>query len=156
FLNPRVLDPNIQELSTLQRSAPISGAIIYQPNSVFVSAGRFDTYLLLAWLLALGGAGYLLLKQGRAHIVAFVCLALVALASVMGGGRGPFMYVLGSGLVLVGAFLWGAPWRWKRTHRVFRTIQRTAGAVAISILIASLIFPKAIGARWAYYAETML
>jgi hypothetical protein len=156
FLNPPVLDQNIQELSTLQRYAPISGAIIYQPNSVFVSAGRFDGYLLLAWVLELGGAGYLLLKRGRRNTVVFVCLAFVAVGSVMGGGRGTLAYVLGSSLVLVGAFLWGAPWRRKQTDRVFRVIQRTAIAVGISLLIALLLFPEAIRARWSYYLETML
>src|SRR5262249_13900674 len=79
-----------------------------------------------------------------------------AVASVMGGGRGAFVYVLGSGLVLVGAFLWGAAWRWKQTNRVFRTIRRVASAVGISLLIALLLFLDAIGARWSYYLETML
>jgi hypothetical protein len=156
FLNPRVLDADIADLSTLHRYAPISGAVIYQPNSVFVSAGRFDMYLLLAWILGLGGTGYLLLKRSRGQVNVFVCLALVALASVMCGGRGTFMYTLGSALVLVVAFLWGAPWRWKQSHRVWRAIQRAATAVGISLLIALFLFPDAIAARWSYYAETML
>ena len=71
FLNPSVLAPDIQDLSTLYRYAPISGSIIYRPTSVFVSDGRFAAYLLLLWVLGLGAAGLLLLKRLRGHVIIF-------------------------------------------------------------------------------------
>jgi len=156
FLNPAVLAPDIRGLSTLYRVAPISGASLYQPNSVFVSAGRFDMYLLLVWLLGLGSAGYLLLRRGRGQSIIFAALALVAVAAVMCGGRGALLYVLGSGLVLAAAFLWGAPWRWGQEYRLVKAIRRTVAVAGIAMLIAVCLFPVAVGARWSYYAETIL
>jgi hypothetical protein len=156
FLNPRVIAPEIQLLSTLYRVAPVSGAILYQPNSVFVSAGRFDLYLLLAWLMGLGSAGYLLLRRRRGQIIIFAGLAIVAVATVLCGGRGALLYAMGSGLILAAAFLWGAPWRWGQAHRLLKMIWRTAAAAGIAVLIAVFVFPEAVGARWSYYAETIL
>src|SRR5262245_2051594 len=62
FLNPTVLQEDIRELGTLYRVAPISGAIVYRPTSVFVSTGRYVDMLYVAWLLSLGFLGYTLLR----------------------------------------------------------------------------------------------
>src|SRR6266436_6726223 len=48
FLNPAVMADDIRLLSETYRSAPISGAIVYRPTSVFVSAGRFADMLIVA------------------------------------------------------------------------------------------------------------
>jgi len=156
FLNPTVLAPDIRELSTLYRMAPITGAILYQPNSVFVSAGRFDAYLLIPWLLGLGGAGYLLLGRRRGQSIVFTSMALVAVAAIMCGGRGAMLYVLGSGLVLAAALLWGAPRRWRQSHRLVKAIWRATAVAGIAMLITVFFFPEAVGARWSYYEETIL
>ena len=155
FLNPTVIAPDIRELSTLYRVAPISGAILYQPNSVFVSAGRFDMYLLLVWLVGLGSVGYLVLRRYRQKVI-LGGVALVAVAAVMCGGRGSLLYVVGSGLVLAAAFLWGAPWKWGQARRLVKAIWRIAAATGIGLLITVCVFPEALGARWSYYAETVL
>ena len=156
FLNPTSAAAELKELSTLYRVAPASGETLYQPNSVFVSTGRFDMYLLLVWLLGLGCAGYVLLRRRRSQPTIFAGLALVAVAAVMSGGRGALLYILGSSLVLGAAFLWGAPWRNRQARRIVRAIWRTSAAVGIALLLAVFIFPKAIGARWSYYAETIV
>src|SRR5260370_41282948 len=68
FLNPQILADEIRGLSTLYRVAPISGAVLYRPNSVFVSTGRFGNFLLVTLMLVFGLSGYLLLRHraGRA------------------------------------------------------------------------------------------
>src|SRR5207253_3408040 len=77
FLNPANLAEEIRELSTNYRVAPISGAILYRPNSVFVSAGRFGDFLLLIWLLVSGFSGYLLLRHRRGRAFALALHALI-------------------------------------------------------------------------------
>src|SRR5260370_28048228 len=74
FLNPANPAAEIRELSTLYRVAPISGAIMYRPNSVFVSAGRFADYLLVVWLLVFAFSGYLLLRHRRGNAWSFFLL----------------------------------------------------------------------------------
>lgn len=155
FLNPRVIAPDIQLLSTLYREAPISGVLIFRPTSVFVSDGRFASYLLLVWILGLGVAGLLLLRRSRGQVIIFSSLALVAVGIVMCGGRGALVYSLASGLVLAAAVLWGAPWRWRQTHRLVKAIWRTAAAAGGTLLVAVFFFPQAIGARWSFYSETL-
>jgi hypothetical protein len=156
FLNPRVLAPDIQDLSTLYRYAPISGVLIYRPTSVFVSDGRFAAYLLLAWVLGLGTSGLLVLKRLRGHTIVFGGLAAVAVALVMCGGRGAFVWSIGSGLVLAAAFLWGAPWKTKQTYRIVKTIWRTTAAGGVALMMAVFFFPQDVGARFSFYSETLL
>ena len=156
FLNPSVLAPDIQDLSTLYRYAPISGSIIYRPTSVFVSDGRFAAYLLLLWVLGLGAAGLLLLKRLRGHVIIFSGLAAVAVALVMCGGRGALVWSMGSGLVLGAAFLWGAPWKARQAHRIAKAIWRTSAAAGVAILVVIFFFPQDVGARWDFYSETLL
>jgi hypothetical protein len=156
FLNPAVLAPDIQDLSTLYRYAPISGSIIYRPTSVFVSDGRFAAYLLLVWILGLGTAGLLLLKHLRGRVLVFAGLAAVAVALIMCGGRGALVWGMGSGLVLGAAFLWGAPWRAGQAHRIVKAIWRTTGAAGVALLLAVFFFPQEVGARWDFYSETLL
>src|SRR6266403_4221891 len=78
FLYPAVLAEDIRELSTLYRTAPISGAISYRPTSVFVSTGRFANFLLVIWLLVFGFSGYLLLRHKRGRALAFLVFGLTA------------------------------------------------------------------------------
>src|SRR5579863_981372 len=124
FLNPTVIQEDIRDLSTLYRTAPISGLMAYRPNGVFVSSGRFENFLNIAWVLAMGFAGYLLLRSRRGRTLAFVALAVIGVASIMSTSRGVVMWNAGSTLVIVAAFLWGAPWRQGEARRIFRAIQR--------------------------------
>ncbi|GAC1686370.1 MAG: hypothetical protein PVS2B2_25300 [Candidatus Acidiferrum sp.] len=157
FLNPEVLQEDIRALSENYRMAPLSGAILYRPNSVFVSAGRFSFYLFPAWLLSLGFCGYLFLRghSRGARILAILALAGCLLGAVMTGSRGSIMWTMISAIISAIAFLWGAPWRQGEVLRVVRSLLRVvvAGTLVIALMIA--IYPEAIASRFAFYSETL-
>jgi hypothetical protein len=155
FLNPTRLGEDIRELSTLYREAPISHTLSYRPTSVFVSAGRFSSYMILAWLVAFGFGGYLLLRHRRGRVVAFIVLALASLAVVMSSSRGAVLWTAGSALVGAGAFLWGAPWRQREAIRVLRMLQRTLIVAGIALSFFIVVFPAEVGSRIAFYTETL-
>jgi hypothetical protein len=156
FLNPVNLQEDIRELGTLYRASPISGLMAYRPTSVFVSAGRFQDFLMVAWLISLGFSGYLLLRSRRGRTLAFTTVGVVGVASLMSASRGVFMWNAGDALVMAAGFLWGAPWRQGEVIRVLRTIQRTALLVGIGIIVLLTIFPKELGSRIAIYSETLM
>jgi hypothetical protein len=156
FLNPRILAPDIRDLSLLYRYSPESHQSLYQPNSVFVSAGRFDAYLLVSWILGLGIGAFLLLKRFRGRTAIFASIGIIAVALLMCGGRGVLVYAIVSAIVLAVGFLWGAPWRWGQAHKLMKAIGRTLAVGSLAIVIVASIFPHEVGARLAYYAETML
>jgi hypothetical protein len=156
FLNPRTLQEDIRELSTSYRLAPISGLLAYRPTSVFVSAGRFQDFLIVGWLFCLGLGGYFLLRTRQGRGLAFTTLGVVAAASLMSASRGVFMWNAGSSLVVVAGFLWGAPWRQREALRVVRAIQRTCLLVGMGVIILVTMFPQELGSRMAVYSETLM
>jgi hypothetical protein len=156
FLNPRVLQDDIRDLATTYRAAPISGLLAYRPTSVFVSAGRFQDFLIFAWLICLGYSGYLLLRTRQGRTLAFCTIGVVAAASIMSASRGVFMWNAGSTLVFIAGFLWGAPWRQREALRVFRAIQRTCLLIGIGVIGLLTIFPQELGSRIAIYSETLM
>jgi hypothetical protein len=156
FLNPQSLQEDIRSLSTLYRVAPVSGLVAYRPTSVFVSSGRFQDFLIAAWVFSLGYAGYLLLRTRRGRTLAFVTIGAVAAASLLSASRGVFMWNTGNTLVIVSGFLWGAPWRQREALRVLRAIQRTALLIGLAIIMLLTIFPEALGSRIAIYRETLM
>jgi len=48
------------------RFSPITHEGVLATSSVFVSAGRFSSYLILLWILVFGALGYLLLSRRSA------------------------------------------------------------------------------------------
>jgi hypothetical protein len=155
FLNPTVIQDDIRELSSLYRIAPISGMAAYRPNGVFVSSGRFENFLIVSWIVALGFGGYLLLRSRRGRNLAFLGIAIVGVGSIMSASRGVFMWNAGSALVIVAAFLWGAPWRQGEARRILRAIQRILLVVGLAILVMMAVFPDMIASRFAIYSETL-
>src|SRR5690349_18330692 len=155
FLNPTNPADEIRELSTLYRSAPISGLSFYRPTSVFVSMGRFGDFNLLAWLIVFGFAGYLLLRHKRGRAFAFFVTGLLAAALLLGSSRGVVMWGGGSALVGALAFVWGAPWRQGEVVRVLRTLQRAVAAIALGVILLLLLFPEALLSRMSFYTETL-
>ena len=155
FLNPANIAPELQLLSTLERVSPITGQVVYRPTSVFVSDGRFALYLLLMWVLGFGGAGYLLLRTTRGRKLIFLAIALVSVAIVLSGARGTLAYSGVSALVMSAAFLWGAPWRWGEAYRAVRAIRRAFLLSAVGVVVLLVFYPEALGARLAFYSETM-
>src|ERR1700730_5339353 len=91
FLNPEMPGEDIRSVSQAYRESPITGLIAYRPTSVFVSAGRFADFLIVAWLVVFGFGGYLLLRERRGRTFAFLALAVTAAACVMCMSRSVFM-----------------------------------------------------------------
>jgi hypothetical protein len=155
FLNPEHPAEDIRELSQLYREAPISGAILYRPTSVFVSDGRFAFYMILAWLIAFGVGGYLLLRSRRGRLLASLILAIISVGVILTGSRGAVLWTSGSALVCAAAFFWGAPWRQGEALRVMRTIQRALLVSGLAIIILFFVYPQALLSRVAFYSETL-
>ena len=154
FLNPHGGEA-IDELAHGVRVTS-TGLLVARPPSVFVSDGRFDAYLIVVFILGLGTAGFLLLRSGRGRILVFPALGLVALAAALCGGRGAFVYVVASALVLPAGMLWGARWGEGQGYRLIKAIRRSFIFVALSVGLAVVIFPDVIGAHWDYYRETLM
>jgi hypothetical protein len=155
FLNPQVLGPDIELLGNLTRVTPISGVFVARPTSVFVSDGRFASYMVLMFIVSLGTAGYLLLRARKGRVIVFLAIGLTAAAGVMSGSRGAFLYIGASALIVSAAMVWGAPWRWHQGHRLIRAIQRSVVLTALVLFLVFVTFPEAIGARWSLYSETL-
>ncbi|HMD83423.1 MAG TPA: hypothetical protein VKO18_01840 [Terriglobia bacterium] len=153
FLNPKG-GADIDYLGNLTRYTS-EGVAVSRPPSVFVSDGRFAWYLILAFIVGLGSAGFLLLKKRKGRKIVFSGLLLVSLAGMMSGSRGCASYIVISALVLSAALLWGAPPRRLETYRLFKAIRRSYAVVALGLFLMLAIFPEAIGARWSFYTETL-
>lgn len=155
FLNPGTLQEEIRELSTLYRMSPITGQMAYRPTSLFVSTGRFQNLIIASWMIIVGFGGYLLLRSKKGRPIAFTAIGVLAGAAVMSTSRGVVMWCSGSTLVIVAAFLWGAPWKQREVARVFRSVQRVALLGGLMILLLTVIFPEEVGSRFAIYNETL-
>ena len=155
FLNPSTLQEDIRGLATLYRVAPISGAIVYRPTSVFVSTGRYVNLLNVAWLLSLGFLGYTLLRYPKGRWLGFLSVSLIAGSLVLSASRGAFAWGLINMTIVVGAFLWGAPWRQREVMRILRTILRAGLGVALAMTLLLVSFPDALLGRLAVYSETL-
>jgi hypothetical protein len=155
FLNPAHLADDIRDLSTLYRTAPISGVTVYRPTSVFVSTGRYSDFLIVAWMLVFGFSGYLLLRRRQGRVLAFMCMALTFAGVALAASRGVFMWTAITAVVGSIAFIWGAPWRQREVIRVLRTVQRAALGMALGIAALFFTFPDALLGRLAIYSETL-
>jgi hypothetical protein len=156
FLNPTQLAPELQDLGNLQKVTPISGQVFNLPDSVFVSAGRLDMYLVVAFVIAMGAVGYTLLHIRRRSVTVFLAIGVIGAATLLCGNRGALLFVLGSAFALSAAFLWGAPWRLGQRYRLFKAIRNALiiGALALAAII--VIFPEKAGTRISFYTETLL
>jgi hypothetical protein len=155
FLNPSTLQEDIRDLSTLYRESPITGLRAYRPTSVFVSTGRFQNLIIFSWMIVLGFGGYLILRTKQGRTLAFATVGLLAAAALMSTSRGVMMWCAGSLLVIVAAFVWGAPWKQREASRVIRSIQRITLLGGLSIVILAVIFPEQVNSRLAIYSETL-
>jgi hypothetical protein len=155
FLNPAIMQEDIRDLSTLYRTSPITGAIAYRPTSVFVSTGRFQNLIVTSWVILVGFGGYLVLRTKKGRLLSFATIGVLAAASIMSTSRGVVMWCGGSSLVVLAAFVWGAPWRQREASRVVRSIQRVILLGGLSIVILTVIFPEQVSSRMAIYSETL-
>lgn len=155
FLNPSVQAEDLRALSTLYRVSPVTGQIAYRPNGVFVSAGRYANFIMVATLLVLGFSGYLLLRRKRGRILAFIAIPVMAAGAVLTASRGSFLWGILNAAATSVAFLWGAPWREREVLRVIRSIQRVAIGVGLAVVMLLYIYPEQLTSRLAIYAETL-
>jgi len=155
FLSPPVMQEDIRELSNLYRKSPITGLIAYRPCSVFVSTGRFQNFVITSWIIILGFGGYLTLRSKKGRTAALVTIGVLAGAVLMSTSRGVMMWSAGSALVIMAAFVWGAPWKQKEASRVIRSIQRVILLGGVAIVALAVIFPEQVNSRLAIYSETL-
>jgi hypothetical protein len=156
FLNPEGMAPELLSLSRVVREAPQSHLLVQRSTSVFVSDGRFATFLTLLFILAFGTAGYLLIRTKRGRGVVYVAVGIVTLATIMSSSRGTNVYMIIDTIVLGAAFFWGAPRRERKAFRMGKAIRWMAIFAGSALLLALLIFPGEVKARWAFYSETLL
>lgn len=156
FLNPVNLAPELRDLGNLEKVSPITGLVLNLPDSIFVSAGRYDQFLIVAAILALGTSGYLLLYTKRSRKLVYFVTGLLGAAALMSGNRGCLLYVFGSAILLPMGFLWGAPWKFRQAHRMVKAVRWSAALFCLGLVICFTVFPTALGSRIAYYSETLL
>jgi hypothetical protein len=154
FLNPEVIADDIRLLSETYRVSA-AGVRVYRPTSIFVSTGRFADLLIVAWFLVFGFSGYLLLRDPRGRLFAFLALAVTAAACVMCMSRGVFLWSIIGAVVGSVAFLWGAPWRHGKALRTLRSLQRAALGIGLAVVVLLVAYPDAFLGRLAVYSETL-
>lgn len=158
FLNPKVLAPELRDLGQLDKVTPLTNQLLSLPSSVFVSAGRFGSFLILAFILVIGASGYLILylHKGRSRNLVLLATGLIVGATLFSGARGAVVFIVASSLVLTVGFLWGAPWRWRQAHRLIKAIRRSVIVGALGLAAVLLLFPGEAASRIDYYTETLL
>jgi hypothetical protein len=155
FLTPDDSAAELYALSHVTRVSPITHQAVLATSSVFVSAGRFSTYLILLWILAMGAQGYLLLSRRSGAKYGFLGIGVVTVAVMITGTRTPFVFVLGSAFVMTAAFLWGAPWRWGQGHHLVKALRRAFLIGGIGLILMAEVFPVVLGSNWAFMSETL-
>lgn len=155
FLNPATQAEDLRFGSSLYRVSPITGAVAYRPNGVFVSPGRYANFIMVSWLLALGFSGYLLLRHKQGRVLAFIAIPVAAAGSFLTASRGSFMWGIINALITSVAFLWGAPWKEGEVLRTMRSIQRVAVGIALGMVLLFYLYPDALLSRLAIYQETL-
>ncbi len=155
FLNPAVQAEELRLLSGMYRVSNTTGLISYRPTSVFVSAGRYADFIMVAWILVLGFSGYLLLRHKRGRSLVFIAIPVTAAGAFLTASRGSFMWGMINALATSVAFIWGAPWRQGEALRVFRSVQRVAIGIGLGIVLLFYAYPDALLSRLAIYEETL-
>jgi hypothetical protein len=156
FLNPAVQADDLRLLSGLYRVSATTGEAAYRPTSVFVSAGRYANFIMVAWIVVLGFSGYLLLRNKRGRTLAFIAIPITAAGAFLTSSRGSFLWGIINALVTSAAFIWGAPWREGEVVRVFRSIGRLAIGILLGLIVVFYAYPDAVLSRLAIYEETLL
>ncbi len=153
FLNPRTLAPELQALGRLTRMSPITHESVARPTSVFVSDGRFASYMMMMFIIGLGTAAYMVLRRARGQLIVFIAIPLIAVGGYMSGSRGAIVYDSVNAVFLCVAILWGS--QRGAGLRLIGVMQRSAILVCIAAIIVLGLYPKAVDARWAFYSETL-
>lgn len=155
FLNPRNLAPELELLGNLQKSTA-AGQTFNLPDSVFVSSGRYAQYLTIAFILAMGAAGYLLLHTKRNRIWMFTAIGFLGVATLLSGNRGSLISMLVTAVVLSMGFLWGASRRLEQGSRIIKAIRWSVLVATFGLVAIFALFPQDAGSRLEFYTETLL
>ena len=155
FLNPQVLAPELEALGREVRRSPITGALVPRATSIFVSEARQGSFMLLAFVLTVGGAASLVVRRARGASMLLLSSAVTFVALMLHGSRGGFLFGIASLGVLTGAVLWSGGADTGHRRRLAGWIAGASAAVlAIGGAIVAL-FPASVMARWAFYSETL-
>jgi hypothetical protein len=154
FLNPTVIQEDIRDLSTIYRASSITGLVAYRPTSVFVSAGRFQNFQIVSWILTLGYGGFLLLRSRKGRLIAFTCIGVLAAGTLLTASGVSCFGILRAHSYCCG-FLWGA--MAQSVGRRSSTPCNPAWAVFIGIamVVLMVIFPEQLSSRLSIYSKTL-
>lgn len=153
FLNPRTLAPELKLLGNLTRVSPLTHELVPRPSSVFVSDGRFASYMVMMFIIGWGTAAYMVLRRTRGQLIVFLTIPLIFVGGYMSGSRGAIVYDTSNAVLLSLGILWGS--KKGAGLRLIGVMQRTAILVCIAVITVIVLFPKEVGARWAFYSETL-
>lgn len=157
FLNPRVLNPYLVGLGDLEKYTPIGSQRFNLPDSIFVSAGRFGSYLIVIWILAIGAAGYLiLLRSRRGQKTVLLSIPVLVAAVILSGSRGTLVFAIAFGLVMIVGFLWGTSGYVSQSRLLVKAIRRSLMVAVLGLAAVLIIFPEQAGTRIAFYTQTLL
>jgi hypothetical protein len=155
FLSPATLAPELEGLGRLNRVAPTSGVIVTAPSSVFVSRGRFASYMIMMFVLTVGLIGYHLIRPIQRGRLLYLALGLTLLGGFISASRSALVYSVASLFIVGMAIFWGAPRDWQGRAKLGAAMRRGAVALVVCIAIFYAFFPDAIENRWAFYSETL-
>jgi hypothetical protein len=155
LLNPAELDENLRDLGDLTRASPLTHLTFNRLTSVFVSDGRFSSYLILMFILGLGAIGYFIQRKWGWGIIAYLSFGLTVTATILAGVRTALVFAGVSTILMLPAMYWGQRLRKYQLRKILRTVRNVLllGAVGTAVLIA--FFPDTFASRWAFYAETL-
>lgn len=155
FLSPRELAPELRPLGQLIRESPITHKVLHAPTSVFVSSGRFDTYLILVFILALGAVAYHFLEHRRGGKLLLAAVGVIAVAALLSGSRATVIYPVASLCVMASALLKSSVFERSSRARLRKAMRSAILAVGACIAAMVLFFPEKVGAPWSFYYETL-
>ncbi len=154
FLNPVHLAPELMELGHMTRVSYTARMSLNAPASVFVSQGRFASYLILLFILILAYAGYQRLRRERSRWT-YIVLMLASVAVFLTGSRGALLYALATLFLLGAGFLWGTKYQFLARARLTKAIRRGLVALTLGMVLVTWLSPRIIQGWWAFYYETL-
>jgi hypothetical protein len=155
LLSPANLAPDIRELGTLGRTAPITHEKFIRPTSVFVSDGRFAAFMSLAWLLGFGTAAFLFIRRlpGKAWVLLIMGIVMVAI--LLSGSRSTLIQLFISVCAVGLGYLPEIRVRIREGGRLVTSIAAIAVLALCSVVILVVAYPEALNARLAFYDQTL-
>lgn len=153
FLNPPTLAPELKMLGNLVRESPLSHQAVPRPTSVFVSDGRFAQFMMMMFIIGFGSVVYMVLRKTKGQLIVFIALPLIVVGGYMSGSRGTMVYDAANLVLLSLGIVWGS--ERGTSLRVMSILQRSAILIGLALITVIVLYPKEVGARYAFYSETL-